>query len=137
MTKKEVNEIYYLIREVEMWKRKLEELREGGMQSPKLDGLPRSRKISDSTGDKATSEADIEMIIEGILKRVQQKEKEIYEYIDTLNDSLVRQIIMHRCVSLCSWQEVAACVGGNNTADSVRMTFNRHFDNGNPVRSVR
>ena len=134
MTKEEINQIYYLNREIEMWQRTLAELREGGLQSPKLDGLPRSRTISDSTGSKAASEADIETIVEGLLLKVQLKRKEIYEYIDALDDSMIRQIIMYRCISLCSWYEVAMYIGGNNTADSVRMIFNRHFEH---VRSVR
>jgi len=128
MTKEEINQIYYLNKEIEMWQRNLKELQDGGLQSPKLDGLPKGAKISDSTGDKGTQQADIKLIIESLLRRVQMQRKEIYEYIDKLEDSLLRQIILYRCVSLCSWSETALYVGGGNTADSVRMVFNRHFE---------
>lgn len=128
MTKQEINQIYYLNREIEMWQRKLDEMKEGGLQSPRLDGMPRSVKISDSTGQKAAAEADIEIIIEGLLIRIQMQRKEIYDYINGLEDSQLRQIIMYRCISLCSWQEVAVYIGGGNTADSARMIFNRHFE---------
>ena len=130
MTKNEINQVYYLNREIEMWERQLKELREGGLQSPKLNGMPRAGTTSDSTGDKATEEADIELLIENLLVRIQLARKRVYEYIDSLDDSLVRQIIMYRCVSLCSWEEVAIYVGGRNTADSVRKVFDRHFENG-------
>lgn len=128
MTKTKINQIYYLNREIEMWQRKLTELREGGLQSPKLDGMPRSARIADATGDKAASEADIETIIEGLLVKTQMVRKEIYDYINEQEDSLIRQIIMYRCVSLCSWNEVAIYVGGGNTAESVRKIFDRHFE---------
>lgn len=128
MTKQEIGQIYYLNREIELWKRILEEMREGGPESPKLDGLPRSRKKSDRTGNAAARQADVERIIEDMLEEIQIKRQEIYEYISSLEDSLMRQIIMYRCMSLCTWNEVAMYVGGGNTADSVRMLFNRHFD---------
>lgn len=128
MTKQEINQIYYLNREIELWQRILREMREGGLESPKLDGLPRSRKISDRTGNAAARQADVERIIEDMLEEIQIKRQEIYEYISSLEDSLMRQIIMYRCMSLCTWNEVAMYVGGGNTADSVRMLFNRHFD---------
>lgn len=128
MTKQEINQIYYLNREIEMWQRQLMELREGGISSPKLDGMPRSVRIVDATGDKAVAEADIEMIIEGLLAKTQMMRKEIYEYINSQKDSLIRQIIMYRCMSLCSWNEVAIYVGGGNTAESVRKIFDRHFE---------
>lgn len=130
MTKKEISQVYFLNREIEMWQRELEQLRSGGLQSPKLNGMPRAGKISDPTGDKASEEANIELMIESLLERVKFARKEIYNYISSLDDSLLRQIIMYRCVSLCKWGEVAIYVGGNNTAESVRKIFDRHFENG-------
>ena len=70
MTKNEINQVYYLNREIEIWERQLKELREGGLQSPKLNGMPRAGTTSDSTGDKAAEEADIELLIENLLVRV-------------------------------------------------------------------
>lgn len=128
MTRNEVNQVYYLNREIEMWQRVLGEMRESGPQSPKLDGMPRGRIITDPTGDAASVRADIERVIENLLYSIQIQRKRIYEYIGEIDDSLMRQIIMYRCMSLCSWEETATYVGGGNTADSVRMKFNRHFE---------
>jgi len=52
----------------------------------------------------------------------------VYEYISELDDALVELIILYRCINLCTWDQVAAHIGGGNTADSVRMIFNRHFE---------
>lgn len=123
MTRKELSQIYYINREIEMWERELESVT--GLQSPKLDGLPRGSETGDSTANKAQRAAEIREIINGLLAKLQMKRKEIYDYIATIDDSLMRQIIMYRCLSLCTWEEVAIYVGGGNSADSVRKLFVR------------
>ena len=123
MTRKELSQIYYINREIEMWERELESVT--GLQSPRLDGLPRGNETGDSTANKALRAAEIREIINGLLAKLQMKRKEIYDYIATIDDSLMRQIIMYRCLSLCTWEEVAIYVGGGNSADSVRKLFVR------------
>ena len=123
MTKEELKQIYYINREIEMGQRELSDIY--GLQSPSLDGLPRSTKIGDSTGDNAIRAAQIEKIIKGLLEKLQMKRKEIYEFISGIDNSFMRQVIMYRCLSLCTWEEVALYIGGGNTADSIRMAFNR------------
>ena len=123
MTRKELNQIYYINREIEMWQRELESITDLG--SPNLDGMPKSPGAGDPTGSRATRAAEISRIIEGLLAELQVKRKEIYEFIATLDDPVMRQIVMYRCLSLCTWEEVAMYIGGKNTANSVRMAFNR------------
>lgn len=123
MTRKELSQIYYINKEIEMWERELENVT--SLQSPKLDGLPRGSETGDLTASKALQAAQISEIISGLLTKLQMKRKEIYDYIATIDDSLMRQIIMYRCISLCTWEEVAIYVGGGNSADSVRKLFVR------------
>lgn len=123
MTRKELSQIYYINKEIEMWERELENVT--SLQSPKLDGLPRGSETGDSTASKALQAAQISKTINGLLTKLQMKRKEIYDYIATVDDSLMRQIIMYRCISLCTWEEVAIYVGGGNSADSVRKLFVR------------
>lgn len=123
MTRKELSQIYYINKEIEMWERELENVT--SLQSPKLDGLPRGSETGDSTASKALQAAQISETINGLLTKLQIKRKEIYDYIATVDDSLMRQIIMYRCISLCTWEEVAIYVGGGNSADSVRKLFVR------------
>ena len=123
MTRKELSQIYYINKEIEMWERELENVT--SLQSPKLDGLPRGSETGDSTASKALQAAQISETINGLLAKLQMKRKEIYDYIATVDDSLMRQIIMYRCISLCTWEEVAIYVGGGNSADSVRKLFVR------------
>lgn len=88
MTRKELSEIYYINREIEMWKRELDDIT--GLQSPRLDGLPRGGETSDATAAKAVRAAQISETIDGLLARLQLKRKEIYDYIATIDDSLMR-----------------------------------------------
>lgn len=127
MTKEELNQVYYINREIEMWQRKLEELRETELKAPELDGTPSGSQKGDPTGQKAIEIAGVEEIIDGLLVKLQIKRKEIYTYISGIDDSLMRQIVMYRCLSLCTWEEVAIYIGGRNTAESVRKMFERYI----------
>ena len=60
---------------------------------------------------------------------LQDKRAEIEDAISKIDDSLLRQIISLRYISGLPWGQVAAHVGGNNSADSVRMQCNRFLKN--------
>lgn len=51
--------------------------------------------------------------------------EETNEYIENIDDSLIRQIITLRYINGLTWDQVAANIGGNNTADSVRKMAER------------
>jgi hypothetical protein len=53
--------------------------------------------------------------------------EETNEYIENIDDSLIRQIISLRYINGLTWQQVAAHIGGNNTADSVRKVAERYL----------
>ena len=50
---------------------------------------------------------------------------EINEFVEGIDDSLIRQIIILRHVNGLQWEQVAAHIGGGNTADGVRMIHDR------------
>lgn len=127
MTRQEAYQIYYLDKEVRSLQERLAKMRSQGLKSPKLDGMPRARGAGDPTGSKAAREADLEKKIERMLKRIQRKRRKVFDYIESIDDSMLRMIIAYRCIDLCTWDEVAEKIGGPVTADSVRMVFNRHF----------
>lgn len=129
MTREEVSQIYYLNQEIEELQRKLKELRGSGLQSPKIDGMPKAPgRKSSPTEKKGVAEADLELQIESLLHEVKRKQREIFEYIGSVEDSMMRMIIIFRCVELCSWEEVARNIGGPMTAEAARKAFARHFE---------
>lgn len=50
---------------------------------------------------------------------------DVEEFISSIKDSFIRQIIRYRVIDDLTWGEVAIKMGGNNTEDGVRMAFNR------------
>ena len=52
---------------------------------------------------------------------------EIEEYINTIDDSLTRQAIMLKYVNGLEWRQVAAHIGGGNTAEGLRKRVQRFF----------
>ena len=129
MTKKEINQIYYYNKQIEKLTQDLIEIETGQLRSPRLDGMPRAvQGKTDPTGNAAASAADIKVLIEEYRHKIEMKRREVYRYISELDDALIELIILYRCINLCTWDQVAAQIGGGNTADSVRMAFNRHFE---------
>jgi hypothetical protein len=70
--------------------------------------------------------------VERLRKRLQRRVDdlidlvvEINEYIETLDDSLIRQIITLRHMNGLTWEQVAASIGGGNSGDSCRKMHDR------------
>jgi len=53
---------------------------------------------------------------------------EINEYIETIDDSLLRQIITLRHVNGLTWDQVAASIGGGTRRTVVRMMHDRFLE---------
>lgn len=134
MDKEQLSQLRYLKREIEMLKRQIED----------LDYSMTTDSVKGSSPYFPYEERNF--IIKGIgykeydnkLSRLQRKlnrrveelidlVEEMNEYIENIDDSLIRQIITLRCVNGLEWGQVAASIGGNNTADSVRMLYNRYL----------
>lgn len=129
VTREELSQIYYLNRELRMWQKELESLEcQSLVRGQEITGMPFVTGTSDKTGDIATTIADIKRIIAGKQAEIQLQKKKILTYIESVEDSCIRQIIFYRCISCMSWNNVAQEIGGNNTEDSVRMAFNRFFE---------
>ena len=60
-----------------------------------------------------------------LLDECEKSKAEIMDWIKSIDDSLIRQIIYYRCIKVMSWIAVADKIGGGNTADSVRMSYDR------------
>lgn len=126
ITKRELNQIYYLNRELEMWIKKKIEM-EYDLKSPVLGKDYKTYKYDNAEEEKVMLRLQIAENIDRILGDIQQQRLKCYEAIQSINDSQLRLIIQFRCIELKSWQEVANKIGYGN-GDSVRMAYNRAFD---------
>ena len=128
MTKSDLEQIYYLNRELKMWETELERVRCKSLVGSPLPGNSHGSGVSDKVADRAERIIELENRIIAKRDEIQRLRDEAVEYIYSIPDSLTRQIIYYRCVSLMSWRRVAYEVGGYNTPESVRKIYDRFFE---------
>lgn len=127
MTRKELEQLHDLKKELKMWKAKLVEMEAqmNASASPAEATGVHSGKISDKTGNLATDIADTKMIIEHLADMCERRINIITHHIATIDDSRLKQIVELRCVDDLSWIQIGHRM--HSTADACRMTFNRAY----------
>ena len=126
MTREELKQIYYINKEIKMWQRELDRLQcKSLIGGQSIDGLPRPSGTSDKTAKMAIERTEIDEIIQGKLTEIQVQRKRILNYINEIDDSMLRQIIYLRNVSCMAWPQIAREL--NITEGCAKMTYYRHF----------
>lgn len=128
MTRKELESVYCLKKELRMWQERLAELQADIALSPKvLDGMPfqHTNETSNPTERKAIKLSEVAKVIEGKISEIQYTISEIEQYIVSIDDSIMRQIIEYRCVKCMEWKNIAAKLGSVYTDDNVRQMYHR------------
>ena len=112
MTKKELSQLYYLTQELEWDKQELDELKE---QKETADSMMRRADI-----------ANLQAIIQLKSQLRLYERNRLENYIQTIPDSLVRQIFRMRFKELMTYQQIAVKLKGVS-AESVRKTIERYL----------
>lgn len=130
MTLKELSQLYYLNREIEMDKERLEALRARASVpgSPNYDGMPKSPVYENRLERYIADIIDLENIINLKMQRCNIERKRLERYISEIPDSLTRQIFTLRFINGLSWVQVAHSIGGNNTEGGVKMICYRYIN---------
>ena len=126
MTSKQLDQVFNLTRE----KRELEKmlLEIPDITAVRYDSIGVSNSgISSPVQKIAEQREKIRELISMKLAEISVAEREILEYIFSINDSQIRRIMRLRHIELKSWVQVANAIGGNNTADSVRKMHDRYL----------
>ncbi len=90
--------------------------------------------ILPSTGGTGTGHSRVESCAEQILENetklgiLKQKKQHLTAYIDSIPDSLKRQIFILRFKRGLSWKQVANKIGGRNTEDGVQKQVYRYIE---------
>lgn len=129
MTKKEAGQLYYINREAEMWRKALAAERSKSLiQGQQFTGIPTGgMACHDKVANMAIREQEIEKKIKELEYRTIEEKTKILTYIQDLDNSIDRQIVWLRAARCLTWRTIATKIGGNNTADSVRIRYNRLF----------
>lgn len=133
MTLKELSQLFYLNREIETEKERLEQLKSEaqGLSGGKLAGMPAaSGRTSDKLARCIAEIVDTEAIIASKLMQCLHERNRLERYIADIPDSLTRMIFTYRFINGLPWEQVAACIGGGNSAGSVRMMCYRYLKKG-------
>ncbi|MBE6902900.1 MAG: hypothetical protein E7478_10515 [Ruminococcaceae bacterium] len=126
MTKEELEQIYYLNRELKMWEDELSRIRAKSLVQSPVGGSSHGSAVSDRVAQRGERVVELENRIQAKRDEIQDLRTKAVEYItNDIPDSLTRMIVFYRCVSLFGWRRVAYEVGGDNTPDGVRMIYNR------------
>ena len=128
MTRKELERVYFLKRELKMWEKRLEELYADISQDTKAaDGMPHSvtNNVSSPTESKAIQIADHIDMIKGKQAEIRIAIREVEAFIVSIDDPLIRQIVELRCAYCMTWDEVANRIGSNTSAENMRLIYHR------------
>ena len=99
-----------------------------GPQSPRYTGMPHNSTVRDKVSELAIEIADLEARC-AELRRCISEYSEVEAWISDIPDDYTRIIFRLRYIRAMGWQEVADCVGGNNTAGSVKAIAYRYLEN--------
>jgi hypothetical protein len=126
MTRKELEGLYYLRKEIERDEERIEELRAKAEScTQQLSDMPHGSGISDKTSEYVDKIIELQLkIFEKALDCIEQ-ETRITDFLRTIDDPLIRLIIELRHVDFMKWRDIAQKIGGENTEDSVRMMHGR------------
>lgn len=130
MTLKELSQLFYLSREIENDKRRLDELESiaSSPSSSHITGMPSAPYDGSSKTERIVAEMlDLRAVIAAKQIQCIHERARLERYIADIPDSLTRLIFLCRFVDCLSWSEVADYIGGGNTEDAVKKRCYRYL----------
>ena len=119
MTLKELSQLYYLNREIEMDQRRIDELRaKAESVSPPL-GMPHNQNRESKIERYVADIVDLTAIIAAKQQQCIHERNRLERYIAEIEDSLTRQIFTYRFVNGLGWEDVASNINEKLTGKYV------------------
>lgn len=107
MNLKELSQAHFIKKEIELYKQELTRLREQGSSKEEIK--------------EAKAQLEIKR------KQLDEELARIIKYINSIPNSVTRQVFYHRFINNESWTKVALSIGGGNTAESVKKICYRYL----------
>ena len=128
MTVKELSQLYYLGKEIELCQKQLAELEaQRGISAINMDGMPHTKGMTKSQIEQLAAEiVDLKAIIHAKQIECIHERNRLERYIADIPDSEIRNIFTYRFVNRLSWDDVATCMGPGNTPERVRQVCSRY-----------
>lgn len=133
MTLKELSQLYYLNREIEMDQQRLEALRArvSASGSPSCDGMPKTPNRENHLERYIAEIVDLEAIISAKITQCLHERNRLERYIADIPDAYIRQIFTLRFINRLPWIQVAFKIEGYATEDSVKKICYRYIKKSN------
>lgn len=129
MTNKELKQVYYIEREIRLLKREIEqELNKSDVGAVIINGMPKDSKIGDNTAKRVIIKDDYIEQLKKLHDKCQRAKAEFMEYIASIDDSIIRQIFILKCIKCYSWQQIAFEMGGYNSVESLKKMYYRFLE---------
>ena len=133
MTRQDLKQLRYLKREIRLLQEQITAV-ESEIVTDKVTGSDPEHPWTDRAfiirglpGERNEKLLRLRERLERRMKDLQDMRAEIFEWVESIEDSLLRQIIILRHVNGLGWRQVAREIGGGNTAESVRQLHSRFF----------
>ena len=130
MTLKELSQLYYLNREIEIDQQRIDELRTkaANPSAGQLTGMPQNPTIESKLERYIAEIVDLSVIISTKQQRCVHERNRLERYINDIPDSLTRQIFALRFINGLSWWQVSEHIGGNSTDQTVKKRCYRYLE---------
>ena len=108
MTEKELRGYIYIKARIAKVEERIAELeQEDGLGSLNMDGMPHGTTPGDPVARMAIARASLHEQLKKLRADLKEKEQEIREYIESIDDQEVKLIIEWRFIDLLDWYEIA------------------------------
>ena len=108
MTEKELRGYIYIKARIAKVEERIAELeQEDGLGSLNMDGMPHGTTPGDPVARMAIARASLHEQLKKLRADLKEKEQEIREYIESIEDQEVKLIIEWRFIDLLDWHEIA------------------------------
>lgn len=128
MTNKQLSRLRDLKKEIKMYQERLVELQSlSEVKSSVLTGMPVSKSVSDKIGYSVIKIINTKNTLTKLCE-------EITEYIENVDDPIIRMILTYRYINNFSWEKTAFKIGGGNRASGLKKRLYRYFRKENKTR---
>lgn len=100
----------------------------GALGAQVITGMPHAPGVRDKVGDLIVEIEDVKEEIERLKIEMDQAERDISSYIQTIPDVQTRLVFRLRFLRCMTWDDVAATVGGRNTVSGVKKICYRYIE---------
>ena len=128
MTLQRLNEHLNMLLQLQTAKETLSSMKAQILGAVNYDGMPHGHEVSRNTENLASLLSDQLADVNRLEAMGDKSEKEVREFIDSIEDNRTKVIFKLRFLCGFKWEAVAVMIGGGNTEKAVKSTCYRFLN---------